>query len=171
MAVEAAGGRREDECNAWVKDRTRQPGVGERERERESEAAVEANRLRRRSAPNNDSRPRSVAREPRSREHLSVSLSLCSRQDIYVSSRVHVRTRGTRERNGARDRVERVHRGLTRVRSPLERTTLLADSWSKERQVNENLGGSTSIVRTFRTIVRRSERHVGAYGESQLEGN
>lgn len=29
----------------------------------------------RRSAPNNDSRPRSVAREPRSREHLSVSLA------------------------------------------------------------------------------------------------
>lgn len=29
----------------------------------------------RRSAPNNDSRPRSVAREPRSREHLPVSLA------------------------------------------------------------------------------------------------
>lgn len=69
-AVEAAGGWRE-------RGRVQRGNQGV-----EREAAAEANRLHRRSAPNNDSRPRSVAREPRSREHLSVSLSLCSRRTI-----------------------------------------------------------------------------------------
>jgi len=47
------------------------------ESDRESERRNKERKRRidlRRSAPNNDSRPRSVAREPRSREHLSVSL-------------------------------------------------------------------------------------------------
>lgn len=44
------------------------------ERERHNKERKRRTDLRR-SAPNNDSRPRSVAREPRSREHLSVSLA------------------------------------------------------------------------------------------------
>lgn len=49
-----------------------EPDKGERERHnKERKRRTDL----RRSAPNNDSRPRSVAREPRSREHLSVSLA------------------------------------------------------------------------------------------------
>lgn len=51
--------------------------VREIEPDRESERGIikREGQTSRRSAPNNDSRPRSVAREPRSREHLSVSLA------------------------------------------------------------------------------------------------
>lgn len=97
-------------------------GASERKRERECggcqgverEVGAEANRLHRRSAPNNDSRPRSVAREPRSREHLSVSLSLCSRQHTCVSSRVCTCEPGGREsvtERGSQCTWNRTHEG------------------------------------------------------------
>ena len=120
-AAEAAEGWREAECNARAKDRTRQPGGGVRERGRE--AATEANRLHRRSAPNNDSRPRSVAREPRSREHLSVLLSLCSRAGYlrFEPARARANPGDARAQGSERAKWnERTHKGLTRVRSSLE---------------------------------------------------
>lgn len=61
--------------------------------ELEREVVAEANRLHRRSAPNNDSHPRSVAREPRNREHLVVYIYLCSPGVPASISRVHVQPR------------------------------------------------------------------------------
>lgn len=64
------GGRRGERDSTRVSEI--EPDRGERERRnKERKRRTDL----RRSAPNNDSRPRSVAREPRSREHLSVSLA------------------------------------------------------------------------------------------------
>jgi len=80
-------GDNEREKEETIRMREKGRSTGERdstcmreiESDRESERRNKERKRRidlRRSAPNNDSRPRSVAREPRSREHLSVSLVL-----------------------------------------------------------------------------------------------